>query len=112
MAEQLELFPDTRWIRESNQKRIQLGYLLQVSENCVDERLVLEAWQMQTGEDVVATVKQQLSARLDCRPDELLRKLRDRKLGVLIAGRVNLGIKKLTDLSVPKDHLNASLSIA
>lgn len=112
MAEQLELFPDSRWSGESNQKRTQLSYLLQVPEQCVDERLVLDAWFEQSGEDAVAIIKQKLCNIIGCPPDELLRRLRDTKFRVMIGARVNHAAKKLANLSIRPEHIRINSVIA
>lgn len=99
-VEQLELFPNFQGLALSIQKRVQLSFLMQIPEQCVDDYLVLEAWHRDTGYDLVAMAKGQLQRRFGFGgPEELVRNLRDRKFRDLIGARTNLSQKKLGEMS-------------
>ena len=106
MSEQLELFPDSQRTGDA-QKRTQLTYLLGISDRYLDQKLILDAWHAHTGQDIIATLRQQLSEIMDCHPDELPSRLHERKLQLEIGKRIHAKAKKLSSLSVSAPLRNA-----
>jgi hypothetical protein len=106
VAEQLELFPDIHEVVQTNQKRLQLSFLMGVPDRCVDDYLIMEAFRRNAGCDLITMAKEHLTRLYECNAFDLVQSLRDQKLREILTDRLPFSSRKFSVVAVRPEPMH------